>query len=405
MADAPHDIWPDEPTPATGPLRGVKVLDLTTVIMGPFATQILGDQGADVVKIETAAGDNVRHVGPWRNVGMGPLYMQVNRNKRSVVLDLKSPEGKRAVLALAAKADVVVSNVRPAGLARLGLDYDSLRAINPRIIYCGAVGYGSDGPNAGKAVYDDLMQAASGICNLFQQVSGKPGFIPMNGCDRIIGLYVVNAVTAALYHRAMTGEGQAVEVPMFETMVQFVLGDHLMGAVFDPPIGDMGYKRVLSATRVPHATRDGHLAIVVYTDKQWRDLTKFLGCPELIDTDERFKSPDARTRNADEVGRFFSRHLATKTNAEWLVALNALDIPACPVTALGDLFDDAHLKAVNFFETHDHPTEGRVTVCRFPIQYSASPASIRRLAPNLGEHTEEVLGGAIISTGSAHEDI
>jgi crotonobetainyl-CoA:carnitine CoA-transferase CaiB-like acyl-CoA transferase len=405
MADAPHDIWPDEPTPATGPLRGVKVLDLTTVIMGPFATQILGDQGADVVKIETAAGDNVRHVGPWRNAGMGPLYMQVNRNKRSVVLDLKSPEGKRAALALAAKADVVVSNVRPAGLARLGLDYDSLRAINPRIIYCGAVGYGSDGPNAGKAVYDDLMQAASGICNLFQQVSGKPGFIPMNGCDRIIGLYVVNAVTAALYHRAMTGEGQAVEVPMFETMVQFVLGDHLMGAVFDPPIGDMGYKRVLSATRVPHATRDGHLAIVVYTDKQWRDLTKFLGCPELLDTDERFKSTDARTRNADEVGRFFSRHLATKANAEWLVALNALDIPACPVTALGDLFDDAHLKAVNFFETHDHPTEGRVTVCRFPIQYSASPASIRRLAPNLGEHTEEVLGGVIISTGSAHEDI
>jgi crotonobetainyl-CoA:carnitine CoA-transferase CaiB-like acyl-CoA transferase len=396
---AADDVWPDEPTPATGPLRGVKVLDLTTVIMGPFATQILGDQGADVIKIETAAGDNVRHVGPWRNAGMGPLYMQVNRNKRSVVLDLKSPEGKQAVLALSAKADVVVSNVRPAGLARLGLDYDSLRAINPRIIYCGAVGYGSDGPNAGKAVYDDLMQAASGICNLFQQVNGKPGFIPMNGCDRIIGLYVVNAVTAALYHRAMTGEGQAVEVPMFETMVQFVLGDHMMGAVFDPPIGDMGYKRVLSATRVPHATRDGHLAIVVYTDKQWRDLTGFLGCPDLLDTDERFKSTDARTRNADEVGRFFSRHLAERTNAEWLAALNALDIPACPVTALGDLFEDAHLKAVHFFETHDHPTEGRVTVCRFPIQYSASPASIRRLAPNLGEHTEEVLGGSLSSDG------
>lgn len=391
MSDAP-EVWPDETTFATGPLRGVKVLDLTTVLMGPFATQILGDQGADVVKIETAAGDNVRWVGPWRHAGMGPLFLQVNRNKRSVVLDLKSTEGKRAVLALAGKADVVVSNVRPAGLARLGLNYDSLRAINPRIIYCGAVGYGSDGPNAGQAVYDDLMQAASGICSLFQAVSGKPAFMPMNGCDRIVGLYIANAVSAALYHRAMTGEGQAIEVPMFETMVQFVLGDHMMGAVFDPPLGEMGYKRVLSATRVPHATMDGHLAIVVYTDKQWRELTKLLVCPDLIDTDARFKSTDARTQNADEVGRFLGRHLAERTNGDWLAAFRAIDIPACPVTALGDLFDDAHLKAVNFFETHDHPTEGRVTVCRFPIHYSASPASIRRLAPNLGEHTEEVLG-------------
>jgi crotonobetainyl-CoA:carnitine CoA-transferase CaiB-like acyl-CoA transferase len=394
MTDAP-EVWPDEASPATGPLRGVKVLDLTTVIMGPFATQILGDQGADVVKIETAAGDNVRHVGPWRHAGMGPLFLQVNRNKRSVVLDLKSTEGRQAALALAAKADVVVSNVRPAGLARLGLDYASLRAVNPCLVYCGAVGYGSDGPNAGKAVYDDLMQAASGICSLFQAVGGTPAFIPMNGCDRIVGLYVANAVSAALYHRAMTGEGQAIEVPMFETMVQFVLGDHMMGAVFDPPLGEMGYKRVLSSTRVPHATLDGHLAIVVYTDRQWRDLTGFLGCPDLLDADERFESADARTRNADEVGRFFSRHLAARTNAEWLAAFGALDIPACPVTALGDLFDDAHLQAVKFFETHDHPTEGRVAVCRFPIQYSASPASIRRLAPNLGEHTEQVLGGGI----------
>jgi crotonobetainyl-CoA:carnitine CoA-transferase CaiB-like acyl-CoA transferase len=318
--------------------------------------------------------------------------MQTNRNKRSVVLDLKSPEGKQAVLALATKADIVVSNVRPAALARLGLDYGSLRAVNPRIIYCGAVGYGSDGPNAGKAVYDDLMQAASGVSSLFQAVTGQPAFMPLNGCDRIVGLYVANAVTAALYHRAMTGDGQAIEVPMFETMVQFVLGDHMMGAVFDPPLGPMGYMRVLSATRVPHATRDGHLALVVYTDKQWRDLSKLLGCPDLLETDVRFSSTDARTQNADEVGRFLGRHLAVKTNVEWLAAFNALDIPACPVTALGDLFDDAHLKAVHFFETHDHPTEGRIIVCRFPIQYSASPASIRRLAPNLGEHTEQVLG-------------
>jgi crotonobetainyl-CoA:carnitine CoA-transferase CaiB-like acyl-CoA transferase len=401
---APAAIWPAETAPATGPLRGVRVLDLTTVIMGPFATQILGDQGADVIKIETAAGDNVRWVGPWRHAGMGPLFLQVNRNKRSVVLDLKSSAGKQAMLALAAKADVVVSNVRPAGLARLGLDYDSLRAINPRIIYCGAVGYGSDGPNAGKAVYDDLMQAASGICSLFQHVNGKPGFMPMNGCDRIVGLYVANAVSSALYHRAMTGEGQAIEVPMFETMVQFALGDHMMGAVFAPPLGEMGYKRVLSSTRVPHATQDGYLAIVVYTDKQWRDLTRLLGCPDLLDTDERFKSTDSRTRFADEVGRFFSRHLATRTTSAWLQALHAIDIPAAPVAEISSLFDDPHLQAVAFFETWEHPTEGTVNVCRFPVQYSASPASIRRLAPNLGEHTVEVLGPALPSEDGLAKD-
>jgi crotonobetainyl-CoA:carnitine CoA-transferase CaiB-like acyl-CoA transferase len=371
-----------------------EVLDLpirTTVIMGPFATQMLGDQGADVVKIETAAGDNVRWVGPWRHPGMGPLFLQVNRNKRSVVLDLKSPAGKAAVLALAAKADVVVSNVRPAGLARLGLDYDSLSALNPRIIYCGAVGYGSGGPNAGRAVYDDLMQAASGICSLFQAVNGQPGYVPMNMSDRIVGLYVANAVTAALYHRAMTGEGQAIEVPMFETMVQFTLGDHMSGAVFDPPLGPMGYQRVLSRTRGPYPTTDGYLSVVVYTDRQWRDFTRLVGVPGLLDTDTRFKSTDDRTRNAEAAGRFLAEHLAKRATADWLTALQAIDIPAGPVTALADLLDDEHLAAVGFFEKLDHPTEGPLTVPRFPIHYSASPAQIRRLAPNLGEHNDELL--------------
>jgi crotonobetainyl-CoA:carnitine CoA-transferase CaiB-like acyl-CoA transferase len=385
-------VWPDDGNRATGPLRGVRVLDLTTVVMGPSATQILGDLGADVVKVETQAGDTMRLIGPWRHEGMGPLFLQANRNKRSVVLDLKTAEGKEAIFALANRADVLVSNVRLQGLARLGLDYENVRAGNNRIIYCTAVGYGSDGPQSGKAVYDDLMQAASGIAGLFGVVDGAPRYAPINICDRVVGLYVANAVTSALYHRAMTGEGQAIEVPMFETMAQFVLSDHMGGGAFSPPLGKMGYKRLLSRTRGPYATKDGHLSLVVYTDRHWRDFTRLVGCPEVFDSDERFRSQESRTRYAEDVGHFLADQLRARSNEEWLEALHKIDIPACPVNALEDLFDDPHLKAVGFFEEMNHPAEGKVMVCRHPVRYSRSPASIQRLAPRLGEHTAEVLG-------------
>jgi crotonobetainyl-CoA:carnitine CoA-transferase CaiB-like acyl-CoA transferase len=390
--DKAGDIWPAEMPAATGPLRGVRVLDLTTVIMGPSATQLLGDLGADVVKIETGAGDGMRWMGPWRHPGMGPLFLQANRNKRSVVLDLKSPEGKAAGMALAARADVLVSNVRPQGLARLGLDYESVRAGNPRIIYCAAVGYGSGGPEAGKAVYDDLMQAASGISGLFGMVDGAPRYAPINVCDRVVGLYAANAVTAALYHRAMTGEGQFIEVPMFETMAQFVLADHMGGGSFAPPEGAMGYKRLLSRTRGPYPTADGHLAIVVYTDRHWQAFTRLVGCPDLLETDERFRTQESRTRHAEEIGRFLATQLPARSNAEWLEILHGADIPACPVNSLEALLEDPHLRAVGFFETMEHPTEGKLTVARPPLRFSASPASVRRLPPGLGQHTAEVLG-------------
>jgi crotonobetainyl-CoA:carnitine CoA-transferase CaiB-like acyl-CoA transferase len=384
-------VWPDEQDYASGPLRGVRVLDLTTVVMGPSATQILGDLGADVVKVETPAGDTMRLIGPWRHEGMGPLFLQANRNKRSVVLDLKTLQGKQAIIQLANRADVLVSNVRPQGLARLGLDYDSIRAGNSRIIYCLAVGYGSEGPQAGQPVYDDLMQAASGIAGLFRAVDGAPRYAPINICDRVVGLHVANAISSALYHRAMTGEGQAIEVPMFETMTQFVLADHMGGGAFSPPLGEMGYKRLLSRTRGPYSTRDGHLSLVVYTDRHWRDFTKLVGCPDLMERDDRFGSQESRTRNAEDVGRFLADQLPLLNNEEWLEALRGIDIPACPVNAIGELSEDPHLKAVGLFEEMDHPTEGKVVLCRHPVRYSRSPASIRRLAPNLGEHTTEVL--------------
>ena len=391
MATQASDSWQLPTEPPTGPLAGVRVLDLTTVVMGPSATQLLGDLGADVVKIETAGGDSMRWIGPWRNAGMGPMFMNANRNKRSVVLDLKSPGGKSGAMALARQADVLVSNVRPQALSRLGLDYDGVRKTNSRIIYCTAVGYGSDGPESGKAVYDDLMQAASGIAGLFGAVDGAPRHAPLNICDRIVGLYVANAVTSALFHRAMTGEGQEIEVPMFETMAQFVLADHMGGAAFIPAAGEMGYRRLLSRTRGPYATRNGYLSLVVYTDKHWKAFTNIVGCPDLLDTDERFRSQETRTRHAEDVGRFLAGHLATRDNKDWLDVLHGIDIPASPVNAIEDLIEDPHLKAVKFFEEMDHPTEGRVRVCRYPVRFSGSPVSVRRLAPNLGEHTAEVL--------------
>ena len=305
MSEAGDDIWRLLPERSDGPLSGVRVLDLTTVVMGPSATQMLGDMGADVVKVETAGGDSMRWIGPWRHAGMGPMFLNANRNKRSIVLDLKSAEGKASALALARGADVLVSNVRPQGLRRLGLDYDSVRNTNERIIYCAAVGYGSGGPNSGKAVYDDLMQAASGIADLFRVVDGTPRYAPVNICDRVVGLYVANAITAALYHRAVTGKGQEIEVPMFESMTQFVLADHMGGASFVPPAGEMGYRRLLSSKRGPYETSDGFLSLVVYTDRHWRAFTSIVGFPNLLDTDERFKSQESRTRHAEDVGRFF----------------------------------------------------------------------------------------------------
>ena len=375
----------------SGPLAGVKILDLTSVVMGPAATQILGDLGADVIKIENPGGDIVRAIGPVRHEGMGPLFLQFNRNKRSVLLDLKSAEGREALLALAAQTDVLVSNIRPQALQRLGLDYETLSALNPRIIFCTAVGYGTEGPEAGKAVYDDLMQAASGIAGLFRAVDGAPRYAPVNLCDRVVGLYLTIAIQGALHHRQVTGEGQAVEVPMFETMVQFVLGDHMGGAAFVPPLGPMGYKRLLSRTRGPYRTKDGDLSLVVYTNAQWRAFSALVGAPDLLDTDPRFLTQETRTQYAEDMGRFIASHLPARTNAEWIAVLTAADIPVSPVNAIEDLFEDSHLKAVGLFEEREHPTEGTVKVTRFPVRFSKSPASIRRLAPTLGEHTQEVL--------------
>jgi crotonobetainyl-CoA:carnitine CoA-transferase CaiB-like acyl-CoA transferase len=374
-----------------GPLHGVRILDLTTVIMGPAATQILGDLGADVIKVEQPLGDSMRNIGPFRHDGMGPMYLQANRNKRSVTLNLKLAQDRATLLELASDVDVVVSNVRPQAMERLGLGYRALVAMNPSVIYCAAVGYGAGGPDAGKAVYDDLMQAASGISGLFRAIDGTPKYAPVNICDRVVGLYLVIAIISALHHRQATGEGQEIEVPMFETMAQFVLADHMGGGAFVPPIGNMGYKRLLSRVRGPYATRDGHLSLVVYTDKHWRAFSAMVGLPELLDSDPRFGNQESRTQHAEDMGRFIEAHLPRFSNAEWIERLAVADIPVSPVNRIEDLFTDPHLKAVGLFSTLEHPTEGALQVARFPVKFSRSPATIRRLAPNRGADTAAVI--------------
>jgi crotonobetainyl-CoA:carnitine CoA-transferase CaiB-like acyl-CoA transferase len=377
-----------------GPLHGVRILDLTTVVMGPFATQILGDMGADVIKIEAPGGDSMRKVGPFRHANMGPLFLQANRNKRGVVLDLKKAEDREALLSLVPSADVLVYNIRPQAMRRLGLDYDTLAAINPGLIVCGAFGFGEGGPYAGRPAYDDIMQAASGMSSLLQRVNGKPSYAPINICDRTVGLYLANTLLGALFHKARSGEGQAIELPMFETMAQFIAGDHLGGESFVPALGSSGYQRLLSTQRGPYPTSDGHLCVVVYTDEHWRRFSTMIGLPDLVASDPRFATLQTRTVHAEGMGAFLAEHLPSKTTTEWIALFGAADIPATPVNAIEDLFDDPHLQAVGFWHEIEHPTEGLLRVPGVPGTWSRTQPDIRRLAPGLGEHTDEVLGRA-----------
>ncbi len=375
-----------------GPLRGVRILDLTSVLMGPYATQILGDYGADVIKVESPAGDNVRNIGPARHAGMAGVFLHCNRNKRSIVLDLKQPAGRDALLKLAADVDVLIYNVRPQAMARLGLDYDAVRAVNPRIIYVGVYGYGQRGPYASRPAYDDLIQGAVAIPSLATLAGADvPRYAPSAMVDRIVGISAVGVVASALFHRERTGEGQSIEVPMFETMAQFVLGDHMYGHTFDPPAGPAGYARLLNEYRRPYRTLDGHLCVMVYNDKQWRSFFELIGAPEVMETDPRFNSITSRTENIRDLYRMLAEVIATRTTAQWLEVLQAADIPVMPMHTLESLMDDPHLHAVDFFETVDHPTEGRIRSMAVPSNWSATQPAVTRQAPRLGEHSAQVL--------------
>jgi crotonobetainyl-CoA:carnitine CoA-transferase CaiB-like acyl-CoA transferase len=376
-----------------GPLAGVRVLDLTTVLVGPYCTQILAEMGAEVLKVEAPEGDVVRLIGPAHHPGMGCMFLTVNRGKRSVALDLKRPEGRDALLRLARNADVLVTNIRPRAMARLGLGYEEVRAANERIVYASVLGYGQDGPYAAQPAYDDLMQGATGIAALNGRAAadGAPRYVPLAMADRITGLAAVGAINAALLHRERTGEGQRVEVPMFETMAGFVLGDHLGGRVFDPPLDAGGYARLLSPGRRPYRTRDGHVCTMIYNDRQWRSFCAAAGLPDLVSEDPRFASHATRTENIDAILAMLERVFAERDTAEWVRLLEGADLPVAPVHTLESIVRDPHLAASGFFAPEEHPSEGSLVRMAPAARFSACEATPPRPAPRLGEHGEEAL--------------
>ena len=384
------------PSPA-GPLAGIRIIDLTSVILGPYATQILADFGADVIKVESPEGDIMRHVGPMRSKGMGHIYLNLNRNKRSIALDLKRDAARDALRRLAATADVLVTNVRPAAMARLGLAYEDIRAVNPRIVYANATGFGARGRYAGKPAYDHLIQGLSGIAAIARDAwGGEPRYMPNAIADRTVGLYLANAISAALLYRERTGKGQSIEIPMFEVFVEYLLGDHLSGLTFDPPEGPQYYPRLVSKHRKPYATKDGYVCALVYTDTHWKNFFRAIAREDLLQ-DPRFSTHGGRADNIDEVYAFVGDTMKTKTTAEWVALLDGADIPVAPLHDISSLLDDPHLNDAGFFRFVDHPTEGRLRMTDVPGAWSQSQPSVRSLPPTLGEHTAQVLREAGLS--------
>ena len=371
----------------TGPLAGFKVLDLSTVLFGPYASQTLGDWGADVIKIERLEGDTWRTAGQFRNRGMSGQFMAVNRNKRSIALDLKNPDGKVVLQRLVRTADVLVSNIRPAGLARLGFSYENCKALNPNLIYASATGFGQDGPWRARPAFDEIIQAASGFASALG-TKAEPAFVPSLVADKLCAVALSSAISAALLHRERTGEGQSVEVPMMETLAAFNSIEMLGGHAFSPPIGPTRYKRVQE--RSPVRTKDGWITMLPYSGDNWCAFFEAVGHPECI---EEFAVRDRveRGRNIDRIYKKMSKIAVERTTAEWETLLLKIDVPHTAFAELEEVTEQPHLKAVGLFKELDHPTEGKLVQARPPTRFSESPAGIHRLPPRLGEHTSEIL--------------
>ena len=382
----------------SGPLAGIRIVDMTTVVMGPFATQILADYGADVIKVESPAGDILRYAPPMRNPAMGAAFLQANRNKRSVVLDIKRKAGRDALLRLCKTADVFIHNVRSAAMKRAGLGEGDVRTGNARLIYVSLIGYREDGPYAGRPAYDDLMQGLSGIPALQAEIGGEdPRYTPLTVVDRIMGISAAHTVLAALVQRERGGVAQAVEVPMFESVAQLVLGDHMGGRTFEPAIGRPGYVRMLAPDRRPYPTKDGYVCVLIYNNKEWETFFRAIGRSEQFNSDPRLSDHGVRTKHYAEVYAILGEILATRTTAEWLALFGENDIPAVPLYDLNDLIDDRHLAAVKFFHEMNHPSEGPIRLTGIPSQWSESALAITRHPPRLGEHSVEVLREAGLS--------
>lgn len=374
-------------------LHGIRVLDLSTVVFGPLASQLLADYGADVVKIETPEGDSTRHTGPAAEAGMAAVFLGVNRGKRSLVLDLKRPAAREALLKLVDGADVFMHSMRPQKLAGLGIAPEQLLARNPRLVYAGLHGFAEGGPYAGRPAYDDVIQGMSGLAALMQQQGGESRYLPTIAADKTCAHTAAHAILAALFKRERQGgRGGFVEIPMFEAMVAFNLVEHLYGQHFDPPRGPAGYPRVLAPWRRPYRTADGHVCLMPYTDTHWRRFFAEVGEPALAD-DPRFADMASRTRHIAELletaGRFVARH----DTAHWIATCERLEIPAAPVARLDQLVDDPQLAATGFFQPLDDPAMGRLRFPASPVRFDGERAPVT-LPPRLGQHTRELLAEA-----------
>ncbi len=380
-------------TKPTGPLAGIRVIDVTTVVLGPFASQVLGDMGADVIKVETLDGDSTRLLGPSRTPNMGSYFATLNRNKRSLALDLKKPAAKAALLRLVETADVFVHNMRVGAAKRLGLDYESLRAINPRLVYASASGFRKGSSMQEFPAYDDLIQGVSGTASLNAGPDGAPRYFPTVMVDKLTGSTLASMIGMALFHRERTGEGQEVHLPMMETILSFMLIEHLQAGVLGEPDKGLGYPRMLTPHRRPYQTKDGFISVIAHSNAQWNKLFDAMGVPRYKD-DPRFNSVPARAANIDAVYATLTEGMKTRTTAEWLAELQPADIPCGRANSLRDLFDDPYLAETNFFERQTHPVEGEVVVTAIPARFSATPPNVHRPWPTLGQHTQEILAEA-----------
>lgn len=383
MMTAPEDNSRDLP------LEGIRVIDMTTLGMGPLAGQTLGDYGADVIKVETVSGDFFRHNVPKHSSTMGHTYMQFNRNKKSVAVNLKSEAGLSLLKKLLAGADVFLSNTRSQSMRKLGLDYESLRAENPGLIYCAAYGYSEAGPYAGRPAADDTIQAMSGLIDLQQKAGGPPNLVATVVADKAVGLMIVNAVMAAMIRRARHKVGQFIEVPMFESMVSFVMPEHMAGRSFDPPEGGAGYLRVINPNRRPYRTRDGLLCVLPYTTDQWIRFFRLIGRDDLAE-DADFTTPEGRSRRFEELYALIEQVMPERDTAEWVKLLLENDILFGEVKSVDSLFEDPHLNERGMFPVYDHPSEGRIRLLGYPIVTSEPSTKLRLLPPQLGEHSAEI---------------
>ncbi len=385
--------------PRRGPLDGIRVIDMSTVLLGPYAGQILGDLGADVIRVESPKADMTRWAGPSTHPGFSPIFMNCNRNKRSLCLDLKKDGAREALVELVRTADVFLHNVRLEAIERLGLGYDAVRAIKPDIVYVHCVGYGSEGAYAGRPAYDDLVQAAASAVSLNRMTDPdeEPRYMATLAADKTTGLHAAYATLAALFHRERTGEGQFVEVPMLESFTSFLMIEHMNGHTWEPPQGDYGYHRIININRKPYRTKDGYICIMPYSTDQWRQALRLGGIP-IADDDPRLRTMGGLARHFRELYGLLTEVTATRTSDEWMALLTEQDIPVMRVNRVEDLKTEEHLSSVDFFEQRRHPTEGVYHSMRQPVKFAQTPASVRRDPPGLGEHNREVLLEAGLSS-------